>query len=162
MTKFKKALSYDPRQPGLFDIVKQTALHTITPQGSLAIMPEIKLALSEDLRHAIDENGRELSRAQVAARMTDLIGEEITSSMLYNWTSPAHPHEMHISYFPAFVRATGGQRRAAEALSRHCGLFILPGAEALRAEIQQINETIHKMQAEKQKRRLFLRELEGK
>jgi hypothetical protein len=160
MTKFKKGLSYD--QPGLFDIIKEAAHRVPASQGSLNITREVKLALSEDLRHAIDENGRDLSRAQVAAHMTDLIGEEITCSTLYNWTSPAHPHEMHISYFPAFVRATGGQRRAAEALSRHCGLFILPGAEALRAEIQQIDETIHKMQAEKQKRRVFLKELEGK
>jgi hypothetical protein len=115
----------------------------------------VKIATSEDLCHAIDERGIEISRAQVAARMTDLLGEEITLSMLNNWTATSHPHEMPLSYLPAFIRATGGQRRTAELLSKHAGLFLLPGPEALRAEIQRIDEQLQKLKIEKQKRLIF-------
>lgn len=159
MTKRKKHLSYD--QPSLFDFIREQHQTPRSPKGSLNIIKEIKLALSDDLRHAVDEHNREISRAQVAARMTDLIGEEITLSILNNWTATSHPHEMPLSYIPALIRATGGQRRAAETISRHSGLFLLPGPDALRAEIQQIDETIQKMKIEKQKRKMFLRELEG-
>jgi hypothetical protein len=160
MTIRKKQLSrYN--QPSLFDFVKEVAEnHTI--KGSLSIEKELKAALSDDLRHARDELGREISRAQVAARMTDLLGEEISVSMLNNWTATSHPHNIPANYLPAFVKATGGQKEAIEVLSRHSGLFMLPGPEALRAEIQHIDESIKNMKIEKQKRILFLKELEGR
>jgi hypothetical protein len=41
------------------------------------------------------------------------------------------------------------------------GVFILPGPEALRAEIQRIEEEIARKQNEKRKRLLFLKEMEG-
>jgi hypothetical protein len=161
MTKKRKVSS--DNQPSLFDFIRETVTHTSTPRkGSLAITEEVKLALSDDLRHASDEYGRELSRAQVAATMTDLLGEEITLSTLNNWTATSHPHEMPVTYLPAFIRATGGQRRAADVISRHSGLFLLPGPEALRAEIQRIDEDLQKMRIEKQKRILFLKEIEGR
>ncbi len=160
MTNRKKQSSrYD--QPTLFDIIKGST-SSPTQEGSLSIEKEFKAALAEDLRHAHDEYDREISRAQVAARMTDLLGEEITLSILNNWTATSHPHCMYADYLPAFVRATGGQRRAVEVLSRHSGLFMLPGPEALRAEIQRIDESMQKMKIEKQKRILFLKELEGR
>ena len=160
MTKRKKQLSrYD--QPSLFDHIKEyTQNHT--PKGGLSIEKEFKAVLADDLRHACDEDGREISRAQVAARMTDYLGEEITLSMLNNWTATSHPHSLPADYLPAYVKATGGQRRAVEVLSRHSGLFMLPGPEALRAEIQRIDESMQKMKIEKQKRLMFLKELERK
>jgi hypothetical protein len=163
MTKKKKVPSYD--QPTLFDFVKESISYNTnnTPhKGSLDIRREVKLAIAEDLRHAVDDRGRELSWAQVAAGMTDRLGREITLSMLSNWAAPSHPHEMPLSYFPAFIHATGGQRRAAEVISRHCGLFLLPGPEALRAEIQRLEEEMNKLRGEKQKRLFFLKELEGR
>ncbi|HOE18889.1 MAG TPA: hypothetical protein PLX02_14715 [Syntrophorhabdaceae bacterium] len=159
MTKKKKVLSYN--QPSLFDFIKKSTTSP-SPNGGLSIEKEFKAALAEDLRHACDECGRETSRAQVAARMTDYLGEEITLSMLNNWTASSHPHDLPADYLPAFVKATGGQRRAVEVLSRHSGLFMLPGPEALRAEIQRIDEDLRKMKIEKQKRMMFLKELEKK
>ncbi|MDA8155602.1 MAG: hypothetical protein M0Z52_03980 [Actinomycetota bacterium] len=130
------------------------------PRGSLDIEKELNAAISEDIRHAQDETGRELSRAEVAARMTDLAGTEITLTTLNNWTAESHPHSIPAKYLPAFVVATGGQRRAAECLSRHSGLFMLPGPEALRAEIQKLDEDISRKKSEKLKRMLFLKEIE--
>lgn len=161
MTKKKKQSSrYD--QPTLFDFLREQRQATEKPNGSLNITTEVKLAMADDLRHAVDECGKELSRAEVAARMTDYIGEEITLTMINNWTATSHPHEMPLSYLPAFIHATGGQRRTSEVLSRHSGLYLLPGPEALRAEIQRFDEQEKKARAEKQKRLFYLKEMEGK
>ena len=161
MTKKKKGLSYD--QPSLFDFIKETIQQqSTTSKGSLNITNQVKLALSEDLKHAVADCGREISRAIVAARMTDELGEEITLSMLNNWTATSHPHEMPLSYFPAFIKATGGQRRAAEVISRHSGLFILPGPEAIRAEIRRRDEIVEAAKAEKREWVTLLKKVEGK
>ncbi len=154
--KKKQSSRYD--QPSLFDCMKEK--QTAPRNGSLNITMDIKSALSDDLRHAADEHNKELSRAEVAAKMTDLTGKEITLITLNNWTAMSHPHEMPLSYLPAFIQATG-QRRASEVISRHSGLYLLPGPEALRAEIQRLNESLQQIKAEKQKRLFLLKELEG-
>lgn len=63
--------------------------------------------------------------------------------------------------YAAFCVATGDIeliRIQAEA----AGVFTLPGPDALRAEIQKLDEETKKLQAEKRKRQVFLQELEGK
>lgn len=152
------------KQPTLFDWVKRaeelSKQSNNPPKGSLDIDKELKAALSDDLKHAKDENGRELSRAEVAARMTDFTGDEITLSMLNNWTSPSHPHNIPAKYMPAFVRSTGGQRKAMETLSHHSGLFALPGPEVIRAEIQKLDEAKKKISDEQLKWKLLLKEID--
>jgi hypothetical protein len=156
-----------PQQPSLLDWIKkaeEASRQTALPiKGSLDIDSELRAAVTEDLKHAVVPcTGRELSRYEVAARMSDLYGQEITASMLYSWTSESkEKHRFPCQFLPAFVIATGGQRRAFECLSRHSGLFALPGPEALRAEIQRIDEEIKKKQHEKQKRQMFLKEIEN-
>lgn len=130
------------------------------PQGSLDIDTELRVALTEDIKHAKDQSGRELSRYEVAARMSELTGIEITKTMLDNYTAKTHEnHRFPCQFLPAFIRATG-QRRAFECLSRHSGLFALPGPEALRAEIQKLDEEGKRIKEEKAKRRLYLKEIE--
>jgi hypothetical protein len=162
MTKKQNVLS---GQGDLFEWVKEAARLTGQAQhphaGALDIRKAFKAALTEDIKHARGECGRELSRAQVAAKMTDLIGEEITDSMMNNWTATSHPHNIPADYLPAFVLATGGQRRTFELLSRSSGLFALPGPEALRAEIQRLDEEEHRIKNEKMKRKFYLREIEN-
>ena len=151
-----------PEQITIFDFIMQAAeqtTHAARPaKGSLDMDKELRAALSDDLRHAKSESGRELSRAEVAARMSDLTGEEVTLSTLNNWTAPSHPHSIPAKFIAAFVRATGG-RAAFEAMSRNAGLFALPGPEALRAEIQRLDEEMKKVKKEKDKRTLYLREI---
>jgi hypothetical protein len=149
-----------PSNPGpLFDWVKRaqtlSAQSEYTPQGSLDIDSELRAAISADIK------GCPLSRDQVAARMSDLTGQQITTDMLNSWTAESKDHHRFpCQFLPAFVIATGG-RRAFECLSSRSGLFALPGPEALRAEIQRLDEEIRKKKGEKNKRMLFLREIEG-
>lgn len=163
MTKHKKDMSQN--QLNIFEYIKKAeelSKQSVSPaKGSLDIDSEFRAAVSEDLKQAKDATGRELSRYEVAARMSELVGQEITASMLYNWTADAHEkHRFPCQFLPAFILATGG-RRSFEALSRKSGLFALPGAEALRAEIQRIDEDMKKLKGEKVKRELFLREMGG-
>ena len=162
MTKKKR---FSSNELPLFEWIRKaqelTSQSYFHPKGSLNIDSEFRSAISEDLRHARDESGRELSRYQVAARMSDYLGREITASMLNNWTAESHEnHYCPAACLPALVHATGGQRRAIEALSRHSGLFALPGPEALRAEIQRLDEEIKVKKDEKNKRMIFLKEIE--
>lgn len=134
----------------------------IPPLGSLDIDTEVRAAVSFDLKRAHDHTGRELSRYEVAARMSELTGQEITKSMLDNYSAESHEkHRFPCQFLPAFIIGTGGERRVFDVLSRRSGLFALPGPEALRAEIQRIDEEIKRKQAEKQKRVIFLKEIEG-
>ncbi|MBI5634894.1 MAG: hypothetical protein HZA15_15610 [Nitrospirae bacterium] len=154
-------------QPTLFDWLKQVeelSRQTSTPSlGSLDIDTELRHAISQDLKKAaVPCTGRELSRYDVAARMSELVGHEITKSQLDNWTAEAHDkHRFPAQYLPAFVIATGGQRRAFEVLSKKAGLFALPGPDALRSEIQRLDEEEKRIKAEKHKRKIFLHEIEN-
>lgn len=84
-----------------------------SPQnGSLDIDNEIRAAVSQDIKYAHDSTGRELSRYEVAARMSELTGHEITKSMLDNFSAESHEkHRFLCQFLPAFIIGTGGQRR---------------------------------------------------
>ena len=121
--------------------------------GSLDIDSEFRAAVSADIKAC------PLSRYQIAAKMSELVGQEITESMLYSWTAESKDrHRFPCQFLPAFVIVTGG-RRAFDVLSRKAGLFALPGAEALRAEIKRLEEEIAEKRKERQKRMLFLKTL---
>ena len=158
----KKKESSD--QPSLFDYIKKveklSRQSEAVPPGSLDIRKEFKAALAEDIRHAKDDTGRALSRYEVAGKMSEFLGRQITKDILDNWTAVSHPHSIPADYLPAFKHATGG-RRAHECLSRHSGLFLLPSEGALRAEIQKMDEEMKLIKQEKRKRLLYLKELSG-
>ena len=145
MTKRKNQSSrYD--QPGLFDFV----------------IAQIKAAISENIRHAVDDHGKEISRAIVAAKMTDLIGKEITDMMFDNPTATGRSREMPTLFLTVFLKSAGGRRRTAGVISRHSGLFLMPGPEVLRVEIQRYAETVKDAMREKRRRLFYLREQEEK
>jgi hypothetical protein len=159
-----KKIKNSSDQTTIFDWLKkaQTAASQnacIVP-GSCDVDSELRSAISQDLKHARNRAGRELSRYEVAAIMSELVGHEITASMLNNWTADSHEkHNMPLRYLPAFVQATGG-RRSFESLSRHSGLYALPGPEVLRAEIRRIDEEIKHKHTEKHRREALLKEVE--
>jgi len=154
-----KKIINSPLNPGpLFEWVKKaqalSSQSSNPPPGSLDIDTEFRAAVSADIKVC------PLSRYQIAAKMSELAGQEITESMLYNWTAESHEkHNMPCKFLPAFVVITGG-RRAFECLSRRSGLFALPGPDALRAEIHRLDEQIKSLQEEKSKRKIFLKEID--
>jgi len=102
-----------------------------------------------------------LSRYQVAARMSETVGQDITKTMLDSWTAESkEQHRFPAVFLPAFCEAVGSTDLL-RILGKTVGAFVLPGPEALRAEIQRIEEEILRKQVEKRRRLTFLKEMEG-
>ncbi|MFA5075615.1 MAG: hypothetical protein WC436_05960 [Candidatus Babeliales bacterium] len=155
MTKFNKKI--DIRQASLFDILKnyQQENQGTRPAGSFDIDRQFREAINQALKDC------PLSRYQVAAWMSELIGTEITKTMLDSWTCGVKDgHRFPAIFLPAFCETTGGSEPL-NLLGKLVGVFVMPGPEALRAEIQRIEEDINKKQNEKRKRMMFLKEMEG-
>jgi len=155
MAKLKKHL--DTNQLTLFDILKNYQEQSIDQRaaGSLDIDRQFRAAISDALKRC------PLSRWQVAARMSELTGVEITKTMLDSWTAESKEnHRFPAIFLPAFCEAVGSWEPL-RLLCRLIGVFVLPGPEALRAEIQRIDEEINRKRGEKKKRIMFLREMES-
>jgi hypothetical protein len=154
MAKFKQKI--DINQASLFDIIKNfQEENTTRPAGSFDIDRQFREAISQALKNC------PLSRWQVAARMSELTGCEITKTMLDSWTAESkEAHRFPAIYLPAFCEAVGCSDPLMM-LGKLVGVFVLPGPEALRAEIQRIEEEISRKQSEKRKRLVFLKEITG-
>lgn len=155
MTKKKKRI--DNQQISLFEVIQnlQNDRPAEKPVGSFNIDRRFREAISEALRWS------PLSRYQVAARMSELMDTDITKTMLDSWTAESkEQHRFPAIFLPAFCEAVGCNDPL-QMLGRLVGVFILPGPEALRAEIHRIEEEIARKQSEKRKRLLFLKEMEG-
>ena len=160
MTKTNKKSCHTTNQLTIFDLLKTQAEACGYQNGSMDFRTELCAAMSTDIKHAIDEQGRELSRYDIAARMSNFLNREITKSTIDNWTAASHEaHTPDVIEMAAFSRATNG-RRAMEVISRHAGLFTLPGPEALRSEIQRLYEDGQRIKDEMKKRRILLAEVE--
>lgn len=159
MTKCKVKTD-PPRQLGLFDILireKRTREKERSSEpGALNIQRAVRLAMCEAIKQC------PLSRYEIAAKMSISMDVEVTRYMLDSYTSEAKEgHRMPAEYLPAFCKATGSMKPL-KVLIEVTGLFALPGPEALRAEIQRLDEEIKRISAEKRKRKLLLREIGDK
>jgi len=156
MAKPKKRLDI-PGQLTLFDLLlKAEAGPSTPPSGSLDIDRLFRECVSEALKSC------PLSRYQVAARMSELTGQDITKSMLDSWTAESkEQHRFPAIFLPAFCEATGS-REPIRLLGQPIGAYVLPGPDVLRAEIKRIEDDIARKQCEKKKRLIFLREMEAK
>jgi len=100
--------------------------------GSLDYANELCGALTQ----AIKQSPR--SRAEIAARMSDLTGSRITDDMLNAWTSTAHDrHRFPFEYAAAFEVACE-TTALQELLARKRGSKVLVGKEALDAELGRV------------------------
>jgi hypothetical protein len=133
MSKLRKQIDKnDDRQRSLFELLVEVQRDNTAPRaGSLDIDTEVRCAISEELK------GCPYSRFHVAARMSELTGTEITKAMLDSWTAESKEnHRFPAIFLPAFCVAVGSSR-ALDFLAQKAGVFVLPGREALRAEIQR-------------------------
>jgi hypothetical protein len=153
----KKATKTDSAQLSLLDLLERAREMETAPstQGSANIERELRVAVSDGIKAS------PLSIHQVAGEMSHLLGETITADMIYSWTAESKTrHQIWGSRLAAFCRVTG-YRRPMEIMVRAAGMFCLPGPEALRAEIQKLREEERRAGAERRKREVFLKEMEG-
>lgn len=102
--------------------------------GSLDYATELRFVLSEAIKKS------PLSRHEIAARMSELTGQEITKATLDAWTAESRtPWRFPFEYAAAFEAAcitTGLQ----ELLGRKRGSRILVGEEVLLAELGRLEK----------------------
>lgn len=154
MTKRKARL--DTGQLSLLDLIAQASAAEREPSSEGVL--DIQAALRRSLSAALKETS--LSVHQVAGEMSHLLGESITADMIYSWTAESkNQHQIWGSRLPAFCRATGNRKPMA-ILAEACGMFALPGPEALRSEIQRLVEQERKIRKERSRRERFLAEME--
>lgn len=148
----------DPDQPTLFDLLEERSAEinqepTSMAEGCLNMQSTMKSALNAALK------ATPLSRFEVAGQMSHLLGIEISKFSIDTWTAESKDaYRIPAEYLPAFCRVTGSMepvRLVAEA----AGIFAMPGPDALRAEIQRLDEEARRLASEKRKRVLFLQEM---
>lgn len=156
MTKTRNKSVTDPSQLNLFDLLKQEQAQRLeTATGRLCIEVKLQAAVKLAVKQA------PMSRETLADTMTELSGRSVTIHMIANWIAESHPHHFPAELIPALCIASGSNAPL-QVQNDAVGIFTLPGADALRAEIQKLDEEVHELQAEKRKRLIFLQEMEGK
>ncbi len=151
----KRKTTSDPNQMSLLDLLRQ---ERVERQQSLPGRLCVSAKLLAAVKGAI--KGAPKSRETIADEMSELAGYDVSVHQINNWTAESHPHRLPADLLPAFCRAT----ECVEPLRVLCeaaGVFTLPGADALRAEVQKLREQEHKLAAERKRRELFLKEMES-
>mgnify|MGYP000437705007 CR=1 FL=1 len=147
-----------PNQLSLFEYVQRRMeeQRRETVPGQLNIRNEIKGLVSKALKEC------PLSRYQVAARMSELLGVEISKAMLDAWSAESKEyHRFPAEFLPAFCEATGN-REVLRFLVERAGAYLVPGPDVLRAEVKRIEEQIAELQEGRRRRLAFLREMEAR
>lgn len=140
----------DPRQLDLDDYYVVPKAPEPAP-GSLAFAPELCAVLSKALKDT------PLSRAEVAAVMSDLTGEVITEPMLNAWTSKSHDrHRFPFEYAAAFEEATDSAELQ-QLLATKRGSLVLMGQQARDARLGLVRRKMAALRAEE---KALMRELD--
>jgi len=141
-------------QYSLFDLITTFHKSPGPGPGGLNIQYEFQGIITQCIKRC------PLSRWQIAGRMSELLNQEITKYMLDSWTAESKEyHRFPAEYLPAFCEAVGSFEPL-RILAEKANVFVVPGPEALRAEIRRLEEEIKRLQKERQKRQRFLQEVE--
>jgi hypothetical protein len=158
----KSSRKIDTKQMSILEYLQGCSEPSSTPStnGRFDLAGQLRDAMRAAIKNC------PLSRHQIAGEMSHLCDETISKEQIDSWTRESdelngHPRR-HIpaEYLPAFCKATGCNDPLV-IMGQIVGLFVMPGPEALRAEIQKLDEEIKAKQANKRKRMLFLKELES-
>ncbi len=156
MTRRGKRIVNDPNQLSLLDLLQQDREERLAQApGRLCVSARLQAAIRAAVKAAPK------SRETIADEMAELTGSAISVHQINNWTAESHPHRMPAELVPAFCEATGSIEPL-RVLAEAAGVFTLPGADALRAEVQKLDEQAKRIAAEKRKRLLFLQEMEAR
>jgi len=119
----------------IFDLIKEDETKRETAAGSYNVSNRLRNELSEGLKKCL------LSRYEVASKMSELVGVEITKSQLDSWTAESKEyHRFPAEYLPVFCQVTG-HKEPLRMMARLIKCYLLEGKEALMAEIGQIDQT---------------------
>lgn len=151
-SKVKKAVD-DGRQTTIFQAIQEAKSRKLDDAGSMRCMGELQQAMRSALKAC------PLSRYEVAGRMSHLLSEEISKSMLDAWTCESKSDDpgRHIpaEYLPAFCQATGSHEPL-DVLDEKAGRIALDSLDAMRSEIHRMKEDARNLMREVRKREELL------
>ncbi len=135
----------DPRQTHFLDAFEAAEQPEQPADGSLAMAAEVCAALGRAIKDCPS------SRSEIAARMSDLVGEPISEHMLNKWTSRSSDNwRFPFEFAAAFEVATGSQALQL-LLARRRGTLIMTPKDGRDAEIgraqRELKEAQKRLQA---------------
>ena len=124
-------------------------------EGSLCLAGPLGQAMNTAIK------GCSLSRWEIVGKMSHLLGREVTKAQLDSWTAESKEasHRPPADAVSALCIVTNCKEPLL-VLCEPVGLFIVPGPDALRAEIQRLDEEAKRIAAKKRTRQVFLKEME--
>jgi hypothetical protein len=151
MPKIHKKIAEAENQATLFDLIRQdmTAQPDKQSEGSLNFAERLRLSLLNAMNHP------RKSRWQIAGEMSHLLGMEVSKHQLDGWVAESKAHRFPAEYLHVFCRVTENYEPL-RILAEGAGVYLMKSEEALRSEIQKLDEDERKVRAEKRKRMIFL------
>jgi len=127
-------------QLSIFDLIKEQleeqrkSEFDVPEAGSMNISLRLREELSRGLKQC------SCSRYEVAAKMSEALGSEITKSQLDSWTAESKEyHRFPAEYLPSFCRATG-YAQPLRVMAEMLRCYLLESEDALLAELGKIDQ----------------------
>jgi hypothetical protein len=123
-----------PNQLSLLDLLKD-----LRPKTSGFSSFNIDLLLRETITQAIKNSP--LSRFQIAAKMSEALGVEVSKTMIDSWTAESREgiNRFPACYLPAFCHVVGSVEPL-RVLADLDGCLVIQGPEALDLELKRIDD----------------------
>ncbi len=143
-----------PNQLNLLDLLKD-----LRPQISDSSTFNIDLQLRDAISRAIKECP--LSRFQIAAKMSELLGVEVTKTMIDAWTAESREgiNRFPACYLPAFCYVVGNLEPL-RILADLLGVYVIEGKDALLTKLGRIKDQKRKLSEEEKTVEAVLRGFE--
>lgn len=156
MAKLKKKID-NAGQLDFWELIKR--VHETESQvdaGSLNIDIQVRELVSLSLKQT------RLSRYEVAGKMSELLGKEITKAMIDSWSAESKEnHRFPLAYLPAFCKATGS-RELVRFIADKCGGFYIESEEALLTELGRIEQQKKELHAKERTIKNIIERLRGR
>lgn len=140
----------DIGQMDIFEVIRRVSEEQKAISGKEDIPG--RLNIDATLRELVSQALKEprLSRYEVAAKMSSLLGREITKAMIDSWSAESKEnHRFPLAYLPAFMEATG-DKTILRFIAEKAGGYFIEGEDALYTELGKL-EKMKKEIAEKER-----------
>jgi hypothetical protein len=150
MARRRQKIDGNPaNQISLFDLIEEISPEKFSqPDFQIETKP-LGLRIKEAISEAISDS--DLKRYDIAGRMSEYLGTEITDSMLNSWTAESKEgYRMPAEYFPIFCKITQNYKPL-EVLAAAAGARLAKSDEIYFMEmgkLQQIEESSRKRRAQ--------------
>lgn len=160
MSKSRKNL--DPGQVSLFDLIERVsadqaaAATDISTEGKASIDAAIRAIITEALKRC------PLSRYEVAAKMSVILGVSITKEQIDSWSAESkQKHRFPLVYVGAFCQAAG-DFEIARYMAKLCGGYFIESKDALFLRLGRLEKRKEELASEEKIIRDMLRNGGGK